>query len=117
MPEATRKWKVDFIRRVIATTPPVSISEGTSKDAMLWIQDMVSDRLLTATIQRNGDTSPNLFHNLIATPAGKEMVKKYEADTTFSGMWREHHKAVLIWIFSNIGTLIAGFLIGRYGWK
>ena len=96
-------------------TPVSSSSENIDKEDIEWMQDMINDGLITAQIQRDGNCFPNLFFNLIVTPAGKDVIRKYEADTTFSGIWREYHRAILVWIVTLIGTLIAGIFIGRYG--
>lgn len=115
MSEAHRKWKIEMMRGIIAATPPVFANEHLTKESAEWIQDMINDGLMTAQIQRDGSCFPNGFVNLIVTPSGKEAIRKYEADTTFCGIWREYHRAILVWIITLAGTLIAGIIIGRYG--
>jgi hypothetical protein len=122
--DAPIKWKVSFLRQVIAAPGPVTFPAVHESQEWHWFLDMKRDGYVDGepgttkepplNVITFDPVIPDCFVNVVATKEGKKFVDVYDSKTTWKGIWKTYHIPILLGIFSIIGAIITYFLIHAY---
>ena len=132
MAEAALKWKVQTLREINAAPAGAQWMPTPGTAEADWFRDMKLDGYVEGTYGRvvedmekhlasvrKGDfakleTGPEVFMGLHVTEKGKKLVEDYDAKNTWHGIWKRHHVAIWLWLFTILSALLIRYLTSLY---
>jgi hypothetical protein len=131
MADAPEKWKVEFLRKVIAAPGPVTYPVVHESQEWHWFLDMKRDgyingepettKLPPVNVVLLGPITPDCFVNVVATKEGKKLVEIYDSKMRLSGILKKWSFPVLQWILIGVAGialyLLSQYLVAKYGIK
>ena len=131
MAEAPEKWKIEFLRQVIAAPGPVTFPAVHNSQEWQWFLDMKRDGYVNGepgttkepplNVITFDPVIPDCFVNVVATKEGKELVEIYDSKMTFKGIVDRWTFTSLQWILIAVlgiaVALLSAYLLAKCGLK
>jgi hypothetical protein len=123
MAEAPEKWKVEFVRQIIAAPGPVTCPVVHESQEWHWFLDMKRDGYVDGepgttkqpplNVISFAPVIPDCFVNVVATKAGKKLVEIYDSKMKFSGIFKFWSFPVLRWILIAVALAALTLLLNH----